>query len=70
MKKEKEYKKNKQTNKQTAVAFLRRRETAFKAFEHGIFSLLTDKYSEQSEQPEQSEKSEQSEQFKYFTRIK
>ena len=67
MKKEKEYKTNKQTNKQTAVAFLRRRETAFKAFEHGIFSLLTDKY---SEQPEQSEKSEQSEQFKYFTRIK
>ena len=52
------------------MAFLRRRETAFKAFEHGIFSLLTDKYSEQSEQPEQSEKSEQSEQFKYFTRIK
>ena len=46
------------------MALLRRRETAFKAFEHGIFSLLTDKYSEQSEQPEQSE------QFKYFTRIK
>lgn len=43
------------------MALLSRRETAFKAFEHEIFSLLTDKYSEQSDQPEQSEKSEQSE---------